>query len=207
KPEYLKSKKHFEVLDGLRGIAALAIVIFHFMEWIYPDPSHNFIGHGFLAVDFFFCLSGFVIGYAYDDRIKAMGLKEFFKSRLSRLHPLVIFGSVLGLLAFLFDAFSGESELYNTGRIILLFICSAFLIPFTSMAERGYNNFGLNAPSWSLFWEYVANLIYASFLCRSNKRALILLTAIAAGTLFHASFHPGKLVGGWNAATFWHGGV
>lgn len=65
----LQTKKHFKILDGLRGVAALAVVIFHFMEWVYPNPSKNFIGHGFLAVDFFFCLSGFVIGYAYDDRI------------------------------------------------------------------------------------------------------------------------------------------
>ena len=68
-PDILKTKQHFVILDGLRGIAALAVVIFHFMEWIYPDSSKNFIGHGFLAVDFFFCLSGFVIGYAYDDRM------------------------------------------------------------------------------------------------------------------------------------------
>ena len=68
----LQSKQHFEILDGLRGIAALAVVTFHFMEWVY-EPSKNFIGHGFLAVDFFFCLSGFVIGYAYDDRIAKMG--------------------------------------------------------------------------------------------------------------------------------------
>ena len=61
-PDLLKTKQHFEVLDGLRGIAALAVVIFHFMEWVFTDVSKNFIGHGFLAVDFFFCLSGFVIG-------------------------------------------------------------------------------------------------------------------------------------------------
>jgi peptidoglycan/LPS O-acetylase OafA/YrhL len=53
-PGLLKTKPHFEVLDGLRGIAALAVVIFHFMEWVYTDYSKNFIGHGFLAVDFFF---------------------------------------------------------------------------------------------------------------------------------------------------------
>src|SRR5690606_11133325 len=207
KPEYLKSKKHFEVLDGLRGIAALAIVIFHFMEWIYPDPSHNFIGHGFLAVDFFFCLSGFVIGYAYDDRIKAMGLKEFFKSRLIRLHPLVIFGSVLGLLAFLFDPFSGESELYNTGRIILLFICSAFLIPFPSMEERGFNIFGLNAPSWSLFWEYVANIVYVFVLYKLGKKYTAVLLLLAALGLAYTAFSAGNLLGGWNGDTFWHGGA
>ena len=50
----LKTKQHFEILDGLRGIAALAVVIFHFMEWVFTDSSKNFIGHGFLAVDFFF---------------------------------------------------------------------------------------------------------------------------------------------------------
>ena len=80
-PGILKTKQHFVILDGLRGIAALAVVIFHFMEWVYPDSSKNFIGHGFLAVDFFFCLSGFVIRYAYDDRIGSMGVVEFFKSR------------------------------------------------------------------------------------------------------------------------------
>src|SRR4051794_472722 len=108
-PGILKPKRHFEVLDGLRGIAALAIVIFHFMEWAITDYSKNFIGHGFLAVDFFFCLSGFVIGYAYDDRIRKLGIKEFFKSRLIRLHPLVILGSLLGLAGFLFDPFANHA--------------------------------------------------------------------------------------------------
>src|SRR5438270_10757692 len=108
----LKTKQHFEILDGLRGIAALAVVIFHFMEWIFSDYTKNFIGHGFLAVDFFFCLSGFVIGYAYDNRIEKMEVKEFFKSRLIRLHPLVILGSVLGLLGFLLDPFLAPAATY-----------------------------------------------------------------------------------------------
>ncbi|HEU0126086.1 acyltransferase [Flavobacterium sp.] len=73
----LQTKQHFEILDGLRGIAAFAVVVFHFMEWIFTDPSQNFIGHGFLAVDFFFCLSGFVIGYAYDDRIAKWDFEIF----------------------------------------------------------------------------------------------------------------------------------
>jgi peptidoglycan/LPS O-acetylase OafA/YrhL len=58
---FLQTKQHFDILDGLRGVAALSVVIFHFMEWAYVDYSKNFIAHGFLAVDFFFCLSGFVI--------------------------------------------------------------------------------------------------------------------------------------------------
>ncbi|HTJ53585.1 MAG TPA: acyltransferase, partial [Cyclobacteriaceae bacterium] len=149
-PSLLNTKKHFEILDGLRGVAALAVVIFHFTEWVSPNASKNFIGHGFLAVDFFFCLSGFVIGYAYDDRIGKMGVKEFFKSRLIRLHPLVILGSVLGLLGFLLDPFASPSA-YNSGEVAVLFVCSLFLIPLPLMKERFFNLFAFNAPAWSLF--------------------------------------------------------
>ena len=154
-PDLLKTKKHFEILDGLRGIAALAVVIFHFMEWVFPDTSTNFIGHGFLAVDFFFCLSGFVIGYAYDDRIREIGSGAFFKLRLIRLHPLVVLGSVLGLLGFFLDPFATPIT-YDTGKLVLLFTGSLFLIPLPLMEERFFNLFAFNAPSWSLFWEYAA---------------------------------------------------
>src|SRR5438270_4072000 len=131
----LKTKQHFEILDGLRGIAALGVVIFHFMEWVFSDYSQSFIGHGFLAVDFFFCLSGFVIGYAYDNRIWKMGVREFFKSRLIRLHPLVVLGSVLGLLGFFLDPFASPIA-YGAGKFALLFVCSLFLIPLPLMKER-----------------------------------------------------------------------
>lgn len=206
-PEVLKNKQHFEILDGLRGVAALAVVIFHFMEMAYA-PAKNFIAHGFLAVDFFFCLSGFVIAYAYDNRVGKMGLAEFFKSRLIRLHPLVILGSVLGLLAFLYDPFGGQSELYSAGRIILIFICSIFLIPYPVMTERSFNLFGLNAPSWSLFWEYAANIVYALILVRINKSALLVLTILSAAVLCYTCYNAGgSLLGGWDGLSFWDGGA
>jgi len=204
-PNLLKTKQHFDMLDGLRGVAALAIVIFHFMEWIYADSSKNFIGHGFLAVDFFFCLSGFVIAYAYDHRIEKIGVVEFFKSRLIRLQPLVILGSILGLLGFLFNPFGTHSELYSVGKIALLFICSIFLVPLPIMEDRVYNLFGLNAPSWSLFWEYVANVVYALVLYKISRRYLLLLTMLAAVPLCLISYHAGNLLGGWGGDTFWHG--
>jgi peptidoglycan/LPS O-acetylase OafA/YrhL len=200
-------KKHFEILDGLRGIAALSVVTFHFMEWVYSDYGKNFIGHGFLAVDFFFCLSGFVIGYAYDDRIGKMGVLEFFKSRLIRLHPLVIAGSVLGLLAFLFDPFGGHPGLYSTGKIILAFIFSLLLIPFPLIADRGVNLFGFNAPAWSLFWEYVANIVYAFVLSRISRGYLLLLTILSAVAICFVCYRSGNLMGGWSGPTFWDGSV
>ena len=206
-PGLLKTKPHFEILDGLRGIAALAVVTFHFMEMAYSDYSQNFIGHGFLAVDFFFCLSGFVIGYAYDDRMGKIGIAEFFKARIIRLHPLVVLGSVLGLLAFLFDPFGGHPELYNAGKIVLLFLCSALLIPYPAVTERSFNLFNLNAPAWSLFWEYVANIIYALVLCRLNRRILLVLAIISAAALCCVVYNHHNLMGGWGKDSFWDGGA
>lgn len=206
-PEILKTKQHYEILDGLRGVAAIAIVVFHFMEIVYL-PDKNFIAHGFLAVDFFFCLSGFVIAYAYDDRIGKMGIKEFFKSRLIRLHPLVIIGTVLGLLAFLFNPFTGIPEGYTAGKIALIFIATLLMIPNPVMADRYFNVFGLNAPAWSLFWEYIANIVYALVLYRLKRNVLLALAAIAAVTLCYVSHRAGgSLLGGWAGENFWDGGA
>lgn len=205
--DILKTKQHFEILDGLRGVAAVAIVCFHFMEIAYSDFTKNFIAHGFLAVDFFFCLSGFVIAYAYDDRMTKMGVIEFFKSRLIRLHPLVVLGSVLGLLAFLYDPFGGQSAAYNAGQVALIFLASVFLIPYPVITERFFNNFGLNAPAWSLFWEYVANIIYAFVLYRLSRPYLFSLLIISAILLFKVSYDSGNLLGGWAGENFWDGGA
>ncbi|KQB98602.1 acyltransferase [Pedobacter sp. Hv1] len=201
----LQTKKHFEILDGLRGVAALAVVTFHFMEWVYTDASKNFIGHGFLAVDFFFCLSGFVIGYAYDDRIAKIGLLEFFKARIIRLHPLVIAGSVLGLFAFLFDPFGGHPELYSTAKLVFTFLCSALLIPLPVIADRAFNLFSFNAPSWSLFWEYIANIVYALVLYKIRRNYLMLLTILSAVAICWVAYRSGNLLGGWSGPTFWDG--
>ena len=206
-PAILQTKQHFELLDGLRGVAALAVVTFHFMEWAYSDYSKSFIGHGFLAVDFFFCLSGFVIGYAYDDRIAKMGVRSFFTSRIIRLHPLVVAGSVLGLLAFLFDPFGGHPELYSAGKIALAFLCSVLLIPLPVIADRSFNLFSFNAPAWSLFWEYVANIVYAFVLYRIGRSYLLLLTILAAVALCFVAYRSGNLLGGWSGPTFWDGGA
>ena len=84
---FADTKPHYDILDGLRGIAALTVVWFHIFEAFATSHLDQRINHGYLAVDFFFILSGFVIGYAYDDRWKKMTVTEFLKRRLIRLHP------------------------------------------------------------------------------------------------------------------------
>ena len=96
------SKPHFDILDGLRDVAAVVVVFFHLLE---PHAkgvhSDQIINHGYLAVDFFFALSGFVMGYAYDDRwSRGLRLRDFAGRRLIRLHPMVVLGSAIGAAVF-----------------------------------------------------------------------------------------------------------
>jgi peptidoglycan/LPS O-acetylase OafA/YrhL len=175
------------------------------MEIIITDFSRIYIAHGFLAVDFFFVLSGFVVAYAYDNRIAGMGLKTFIKLRLIRLQPLVVIGSILGLLTFVFDPYTNIYAAYGFRETAMLFITSVFMIPYPVVSERYFNLFNLNAPSWSLFWEYVANLAYATILFRASKKILTILVVIGAVALFYIGWQYGNLLGGWNGETFLHG--
>ena len=194
------------MLDGLRGVAALGVVVFHFMEMVIWNYSRLWIGHGFLAVDFFFCLSGFVMGYAYDDRLATMGFGEFFKARLIRLHPLVVLGSLLGLAAFYADPF-GVTPGYGAGKMAPILMLSLLMIPYGAMQQRGLNLFTLNAPAWSLFWEYVANVLFGLFLYRLRRGLLVALTIAAAILLCWAGHRAGNLPGGWSTNNFWDGGA
>ncbi|WP_230383805.1 acyltransferase family protein [Pedobacter endophyticus] len=207
KAQLLITKPHFTLLDGLRGLAAVVVVIYHFMEIAITDYSKNFIAHGFLAVDFFFCLSGFVIAYAYDTRAENIGITQFFKLRLIRLHPLVLIGSILGLLTFLLDPFSDFYSVYGLGKTALLFLTSAFLIPYPIMPERYTNLFCLNAPAWSLFWEYIANIFYILIFFRLGKKMLFALVLVGAALICYVAIHSTNLSGGWGGQNFWDGGV
>ncbi|MEH6306306.1 acyltransferase [Olivibacter sp. CPCC 100613] len=202
-----KTKQHFEILDGLRGIAAISVVLFHFMEIATPDYNDNFIAHSYLAVDFFFCLSGFVIAYAYDKKIAEIGLWQFFKLRLIRLQPLVLIGSIIGLLAFVFDPFSTLHLKFNAFETILMFLSSCLLIPYPAVPERYFNLFHLNPPTWSLFWEYIANTFYALFLFKIRNKLLWVLTLLAAGLLIYEAHRSGYLGIGFGGDNVVGGGI
>ena len=183
------SRPRFDILDGLRGVAALMVVVFHLSEAFSYDPVYKHLNHGFLAVDFFFVLSGFVIGYAYDERIKegSMTFWTFLKSRLIRLQPMVLFGLLLGAAFFYFQSCAYYPRIATTGiPTLLLYIVLGFLmIPQTPEQNiRGNEElFSLNIPQWSLIYEYVANLLYGLFVCRLGKRGLAVLVFMFAVTL------------------------
>lgn len=150
------------------------------------------LNHGYLAVDFFFILSGFVIGYAYDDCWgKGLTMKNFFKRRLIRLHPMVIMGAVLGAVTFyLQGCVQWDGTHIAISMVMLSLLCTMFFIP--AMPGVGYEvrgngeMFPLNGPCWSLFFEYIGNILYALFIRRLSNKALAVLVAVlgVALTLF-----------------------
>lgn len=180
---YLESKPRYEILDGLRGVAAIMVVIFHLFETYNPIGHQQHVNHGYLAVDFFFILSGFVIGYAYDDRWGKMSIGGFFKRRLTRLHPMVIMGTVIGACLFFFsyDAFPGVVNI-PLWKFIVCFIMGLLIIPCgPGLDIRGWNEVSsFNGPVWTLTFEYIANILYALVLRRLPKIALAVLCAICA---------------------------
>ncbi len=185
---FADTKPHYELLDGLRGVAALLVVFYHIFEGLSfaaGGTTITIINHGYLAVDFFFILSGFVIGYAYDDRLgKSMSLGNFFKRRLIRLHPMIVMGALLGVVFYLLQgSVRWDGSHVSTSMIMLALLCALFFIPAAPGAGydiRGNGEmFPLNGPSWSLFFEYIGNILYALFIHRLGNKALTVLTLLS----------------------------
>ena len=194
-------------------MAALAVICYHIFEAY--DCSH--FNHGYLSVDFFFILSGFVIGYAYDDRWKrgrsdgGMTVWEFFKRRLIRLHPMVVMGALIGGAMFYTQGCEAwDVSRVSVGALAVGVLMSALMIPATQSIEvRGIGEmFPINGPTWSLFFEYIGNVLYALVLRRLPTRILAAFTAAAAFALAALSIAgpQGDLSVGWAATPFNLGG-
>jgi peptidoglycan/LPS O-acetylase OafA/YrhL len=200
------SKPHYEILDGLRGVAAILVVIFHVFEvHSHGDYKKLIINHAYLAVDFFFLLSGFVLAYAYDDRWDTMTLKDFFKRRIVRLQPMIIAGMLIGAILFYFQDSPGMgwAGIHDVPlwKMLLVMLIGFTVIPVGKGLDiRGWSEMHpLNGPAWSLFFEYIANIAYALVLRKTSKIVLSILTIIAAGiTIQYALTNPdGNIIGGW----------
>ena len=221
---FTDTKPHYALLDGLRGVAALLVVIYHIFEgFAFAETTNgegsgliSTLNHGHIAVDFFFILSGFVISYAYDDRWQKMTLGGFFKRRLIRLHPMLVMGAMIGTITFLIGGREQwDGTVTSIGGVALALLLTALMIPALpgSMHEvRGNGEmFPLNGPQWSLFFEYIGNIIYALIIRRLSTRLLAMLVALLAA--LHTWIFVWDLSGydsvgiGWTIDTinFWGG--
>ena len=206
---FADTKPHYHLLDGLRGVAALMVIWYHVFEGyaFAGGTTIDTFNHGYLAVDFFFILSGFVIGYAYDDRWgKNFTMKDFIKRRLIRLHPMVIMGAVVGAITFYIQgSVQWDGTHIGISMVMLSLLCTIFFIP--AMPGVGYDvrgngeMFPLNGPCWSLFFEYIGNILYALFIRRLSNKALTIVVvllgvALASFAIFNVSGY-GNIGVGW----------
>lgn len=204
---FADSKPHYELLDGLRGVAALLVIWYHVFEGFATSPIDQQFNHGYLAVDFFFILSGFVIGYAYDDRWKStMNVKNFFKRRLIRLHPMVVLGAVLGAITFYIQGCEKwDGTQVTLSMVMVAMLLNLFLIPSipgSAPEVRGNGEmYPLNGPSWSLFFEYIGNILYALFIRKLSTKALTVLVGLAGIAL--ASFAMFNMSGNYHLGVGW----
>lgn len=162
-------KRRFVALDGLRGVAALMVVAYHIGLFL-RFPSGMTV-HGNIAVDFFLCLSGFVLAFAHERRLRENGgaLVRFLVSRVIRLWPTVLAGSVVALLVALgMGGGQGASSAYRA------FAVSLVLLPRLD----GQDLVWFNSVYWSLFAEILVNLLWAISVKSLTTRRLI---AIALG--------------------------
>lgn len=179
----------------MRGIAAILVVVGHVPQF-FPPSKHPI--EAYLAVDFFFVLSGAVIAHNYANRLTSgMTVAEFLKVRLIRLYPLYFLGIAIALIGWLL------APQYSGASMLLFLALGAFYLPYLGSAAPAY--FPLNLASWSLFQELVANAAYA-YACRKHKIKSLSIAAMCLsffGLLLTAHV-KGSLKLGWSPIS-WHG--
>ena len=150
----------FHLLDALRGVAAILVVLWHAPSFIYPRGTHS----TFLAVDFFFCLSGFVIAFSYERRLQSVfRFRDFVSARFIRLYPTFLLGSLFGLMIYL------RFDLHHASRSVPVRYLAALVVMQLAMLPDYFIRiltlaFPFNYPAWSLFFEMLANIAYAFLL-------------------------------------------
>ncbi len=166
--------QRFQNLDAMRGVCALTVVLLH-CEGLFA--SGTVFCHGYLAVDVFFVLSGFVIGHTYEKRLAAgLGFGAFTWRRLKRLTPVYWVGTVLGgaMLAIV-AAYRPAGTFYSADLIVPLWLMAMVLVPQVTLGGMAYP---ANGVAWSLLGELVVNLLYARWLQERSTRVLVVLVVL-----------------------------
>ncbi len=179
--------RRFEALDGLRGVAAFAVLLYHVGSW---TGRHGLVAHGYLAVDFFFCLSGFVLAHAYGR--KAIGWLGFIKARLIRLWPLIALTMLLGATVII------EHRERVPGWLGL----GLLMIPRLSVSEDGFAPlFPLNPPAWSLFFELAVGAAWFP-IRRLGVLGHVLMLVLLTPVMLYVCHGMGGVLTGWDRGTF-----
>ncbi|MCB8876316.1 acyltransferase family protein [Acidisoma silvae] len=195
-------RHRFTLLDGFRGTASAIVLLFHVLQHL----GYNGIPYTSLAVDFFFMLSGFVISFAYEDRLRAgdMSFRGFMRVRLVRLYPLAFLGISAGIaLGFLAVVMKGDVSAVDVTKagILGLLLLPSYVFPQWSTA------YPFNMASWSLTFELFTNVVFAAIIFRISLRKLAVCVGVfAIGLVILAVVHHG-IDSGYDQDNFFGGFV
>src|ERR1700681_3354917 len=122
----------YVILDGMRGIAALTVMVFHYTS----HTDYELLKNAPVAVDLFFILSGFVLCFSYGDKIykNEIGFMEFMLRRLIRLYPMLILGLLIGTIAVCLFSLFGHTT-YSLHEAVASFGINALFLPYLNTGE------------------------------------------------------------------------
>lgn len=190
-----------EVLDGMRGIAAIVVLVFHLRQ----QHTLESLPYAPLAVDFFYLLSGYVVALAYGKRLasRAVTPAGFAHVRLRRLYPLAFFGTMLGIGLAALAVMKGSVA---AGDVAVTAVLALLLLP-SPVFTQWPTAYPFNMAAWSLAFEAFANAVYAVIAPRLTTPRLIALLAVSLGGLAWLAFVQDGIAGGNNRANFGWGFV
>ncbi|EJT05158.1 acyltransferase [Rhizobium sp. CCGE 510] len=185
-------RSRYYSLDAMRGFAAICVVATHFQEKYAPSA--------YLAVDFFFVLSGFIIAEIYAKRLsRGLPFQSFMTARIKRLYPLYLIGILVGLVQIILLTSWGLRN-QSVPDLLVSTIANGFLLPspmYFLQANSMQGMFPINGPAWSMFWELLVNILFALWLFRLSIRALCQVALASAAFLIFVGLKYGMLNIGW----------
>lgn len=204
------SRLELKALTSLRGIAAIAVVLQHFSAtasrhatgWI---PS--LVPHGYMAVDFFFVLSGFIMSYTYLAGFEALGMRAygpFLWKRVARIFPLGIFVTAVILVAGAVASLWVDPALFINWKVLNGRLGLAILINVLHV-QGFFNDYNLNDPSWSVSVELGAYLLYPALVLimfKAPRWATVLYTLFGVCVLVRISTIDPELALGYRSAPY-----
>ena len=194
----MSAAQRYATLDGLRGVAAVVVLCYH--TRVFPG-SAAIAPHGYLAVDFFFMLSGFVIASAYQEKLEAgFTVADFVTQRVIRLYPVALAGILLGALRLVSQYLISPADSEPAQWIALAFLLNVLILPVVSQTHFGGELFPTNGPVWSLFSELLVNLGWSIFVSLKSSIIVTIFLTVACGVILYATMHQTALDDlGWNS--------
>lgn len=185
-------KQTFSILDGMRGIAAIYVLIIHTGSYWGNLSFH----HSYLAVDLFFVLSGFVIAHAYESKLDngQLSIKNFIFIRLIRLYPMYFLSVIFASTIFILHYLSGRHATLNNYHVIELITLSFLFLP-TYLPSFIYL-FPLNIPYWSIFYELIINVAYVFTRKKLTNHILLALVLLLSCLLALMVYFRGDISAG-----------